>query len=248
MLERIQDLPADVLGVRAVGTVSKQDYEQVLEPLLHDARRQGRRIRFLYAFGPSFDGFTPGAAWDDARVGLRYLRLFERCAVVSDKDWVRAASRALATMMPCAMRVFSNGDWDEAIAWLEAPARSSSIDYKIIANKNLLLLEPRAKLQAEDFDSVATAVDTWLDLDGGLQGVVIRARKFPGWEDLGSFLRHVSFVGDYHKNISRVAVAADGKVAALAPKVLDPFIHAEVKTFGHDELDRAVQWASGSPG
>ena len=58
MLERINDLSPGVIGLRAVGKVSKEDYEQVLEPILDDARREGRRIRFLYQFGPEFEGFT----------------------------------------------------------------------------------------------------------------------------------------------------------------------------------------------
>lgn len=248
MLARIQDLPDGVIGVRAMGEVTKQDYEQVIEPMFEEARRAGERIRFLYHFGPDFEGFRPAAAWDDMRIGLRYLRLFERCAVVSDKDWIRAASRAIGTMMPCPLRVFANADWNEATAWLEAPARASGLEYRILGEKKLLVLEPRGKLGAEDFDSVATAVDTWLDLDGGLQGVVIQAREFPGWEDLGSFFRHISFVRRHHDKVSRVAVAADGKVADLAPKLVDPFVHAEVKTFGHDEMDQALRWASGGAG
>lgn len=89
MIDRLRDLPAGVDGVGARGKVTKEDYERVLQPILDEARSQGRRIRLLYHFGPEFDGFTAGGAWEDARLGLRYLRLFERCAIVSDIGWVR---------------------------------------------------------------------------------------------------------------------------------------------------------------
>lgn len=46
--------------------MTREDYEKVLEPLIDEARREGRRIRFLYQVGPEFAGFTPGAAWEDA--------------------------------------------------------------------------------------------------------------------------------------------------------------------------------------
>ena len=84
MLERIQDVPAGVDAVNAVGAVSKKDYETVIEPLIDEARREGRRLRFLYEFGPEFRSFTPGAGWEDMKVGLGSMRMFEGCALVSD--------------------------------------------------------------------------------------------------------------------------------------------------------------------
>lgn len=56
---RPKDLPPGVVGVRAVGVVSKSDYERTFPPILNEARRFGNRIRFLYELGPEFEGFTP---------------------------------------------------------------------------------------------------------------------------------------------------------------------------------------------
>jgi len=77
------------------------------------------------------------------------------------------------------------------------------------------------------------------------QGRVIHAREFPGWENVGSFLRHLQFVRDHHRKVKRIALAADAKLASLAPKVAEHFIQAEVKSFGYDELDSAIAWAGG---
>ena len=100
MLERIATLPPGIDGVKAVGKVSQQDYQQVLEPLIDDARRANRRVRLLYQFGPDFESFTAGGAWEDASVGLRSLRLIEGLAIVSDASWIRESSRLLAFFMP----------------------------------------------------------------------------------------------------------------------------------------------------
>ena len=93
MIEKLKDLPAGIDGVRAIGKISKEDYEQVFVPLLDDARREGRHIRFLYQLGPEFEGFTPGAAWEDAKIGLHFLRLFDGCALVTDLAWIRELTR-----------------------------------------------------------------------------------------------------------------------------------------------------------
>ena len=36
------------------------------------------------------------------------------------------------------------------------------------------------------------------------------------------------------------------KLADIAPRFAEHFIHAEIKDFGYDELDDAIAWAAGS--
>ena len=84
MIEKLKDLPRGIDGVRAIGKISKEDYERVFVPLLDEARRQGRRLRFLYQFGLDFESFTAGAAWEDAKIGLHSMRLFDGGAVVTN--------------------------------------------------------------------------------------------------------------------------------------------------------------------
>jgi hypothetical protein len=36
-----------VWGLRAIGKVSRSDYEQGVRPALEEARREGRRLRFI---------------------------------------------------------------------------------------------------------------------------------------------------------------------------------------------------------
>jgi hypothetical protein len=245
MLERIQDLPDELIGIRATGKVTRDDYQEVVVPALEEARREGRRIRFLFHFAPGFEGFTPGAAWEDLRVGWRYLRLFERCAVVSDTDWIGTAARAAGAVMPCPVGVFPEAEREQALEWLRGPTESS-LDYRLLQDRGVLVVEPRANLSAEDFDALEAAVDDWLETTGSrLQGLVVHAREFPGWENLGSTLRHVRFVRDHHRLIRRVAFASDSKLFAVAPSLADHFLEAEIERFDADALDEAIQWASG---
>jgi hypothetical protein len=247
MLETIDSLPPEIWGVRAKGTVSRDDYERVVLPRLEQVRREGGRIRFLYHLGPDFAGFTPGGAWKDFRVGIQYLRLFERCAVITDVDWLRAATRAVATMMPCPVNVFGNEAFHEAITWLTSPYEPS-VTYRLLPERGVLVVEPHAPLRAEDFDALDAAADTWIEGDdGSLRGIVVHARQFPGWENLGSLLRHVRFVRDHHRKIRRVALAVDGTVAQIAPTLVDHFVQAELKQFGADDLEPAIVWAGARP-
>ena len=243
MLERMQDLPGGIDGVKAVGRVSKEDYERVFQPLMDAARREGRRIRLLYQVGPEFEAFSPGAAWEDAKLGLASLRMFEGCAVVTDIGWMREATRLAAFLMPCPVRVFPNAGRGEAVAWLESLPQGATVTHRLLPERGVLVVEVRQALRAQDFDSLAATADQYLDTHGDLPGLVIHAKAFPGWENLGGLIRHVRFVRDHHRRLRRVALASDSKLAGLAPRLAEHFVQAEVRRFGYDELDAAVAWA-----
>jgi SpoIIAA-like len=109
----------------------------------------------------------------------------------------------------------------------------------------VMVVEVRQALRAQDFDALALTADTWIEAHGELQGLVIHAREFPGWENLAGLLRHVRFVRDHQRKVERVALAADSKLAGLAPGIAEHFVEAEVKSFAYDELDNAIAWAAG---
>lgn len=248
MLERLKELPAGVVGVRASGKVTQTDYETVLKPILDEERRAGHHVRFLYHFGPEFEGFSPAGAWEDARVGMQYLRLFTRCAVVSDVSWIRQSSQLFGAMFPCPVRVFSESEWQDAIQWISAPAAEAVLPHRLLSEAGVLIVEPEAPLRSEDFEAVALTVDPYIEAEGRLRGIVIHARRFPGWEDLGSLIRHVRFMKDHHRKVDRVALAMDGRLAEMAPKFAEHFVNAEIEQFGYDDIDEAIAWAGSGAG
>jgi hypothetical protein len=243
MLQRINDLPAGIEGIRASGTVSGEDYERVMLPLLRDARSQGKRLRFLYHLGPDFESFSAGAAWEDASLGLRYLRRFEACAIVSDVSLIRESSKLLAPFIPCPVRTFPNDGLADAISWLGSVAQAAKLSHRMLPG-GVVVVEIASALRASDFDALATAVDSWIEAHGTLHGIVIHTREFPGWEDPAGFFRHVRFVRDHHLQIGKVAFAADGTVAHLVARLAEHFAGAEVKHFDYGALGAAIAWAS----
>lgn len=244
MLEKITDVPPGIEGIKAVGKISKEDYERVFKPLVDDALQQGRRIRLLYQIAPDFHGVTPGAAWEDVKIGLRSLRLFDGCAIVTDIGWIRELTQVIGFLMPWPVRVFSNEERDKAIEWLSSLPEGPGVSHRLVPESELIVIEVKEPLRAQDFDALALTADTWLETHGELHGLVVHARQFPGWENVGSLVRHVRFVRDHHRKVKRVALAADSKLATLAPRLAEHFVQAEVNSFGYDELDEAIAWAA----
>ncbi|MGH9408592.1 MAG: STAS/SEC14 domain-containing protein [Vicinamibacterales bacterium] len=120
MIELIPGLPDRIVGFRASGHVTAADYETVLMPAIDAAIARHGSIRMLYHVGPGFAGFTAGAMWDDAKVGIAHMRAFERVAVVTDVEWIAGAVRLFRFAMPAAVRVFPNAQYAEAAAWIAA--------------------------------------------------------------------------------------------------------------------------------
>jgi hypothetical protein len=118
VLHRINGLPDHVLGFRAEGRVTGEDYREVLEPALDDALTRHPQIDFLYHLGPDFTRFTTTALWDDARLGLHHLKDFRRVAVVTDVDWIGIAVRGADALTSAELRAFANTELGAAQDWL----------------------------------------------------------------------------------------------------------------------------------
>jgi hypothetical protein len=120
MIKLMTDLPERVLGLKASGEVTADDYKTVLVPAVEQHLTRHEKVRLLYVFGDEFKGYTGGAAWEDAKVGMKHLTSFERVAVVTDVDWIGHMIRAFGFAIPGDVRVFPNGGLDEARAWIGA--------------------------------------------------------------------------------------------------------------------------------
>lgn len=117
MLRLIENLPANVLGVEAAGTVTHEDYQAVLIPAAEAMMAQGP-INMLYVLGDAFQTYEARAIWDDGRFGVKHWRDFKRIAVVGDRSWLRVAVGVFKPFVPCDVRLFSLSDLAAAKAWI----------------------------------------------------------------------------------------------------------------------------------
>jgi hypothetical protein len=122
MIEQISDLPRNVLGFTAKGTVTADDYESVMIPAVEKLIAREGKARFLYHLGEDFSGFEAAAMWDDAKLGMSHLTEWERMALVSDVEWIRGAVKIFSFAIPGQLRVFHNDELAEAKQWVAEPS------------------------------------------------------------------------------------------------------------------------------
>ncbi|KAA1422487.1 STAS/SEC14 domain-containing protein [Mumia zhuanghuii] len=117
MIRVLRDMPVGVIGLEAVDDVEKEDYENVLLPLVDDAIAQHGKVRIVYVLGPEFDEYEGDAAWEDLKLGLRHATAFERIAVVTDARWAAPAIKVFSILWPGQARAFPLAGLEDAKRW-----------------------------------------------------------------------------------------------------------------------------------
>jgi hypothetical protein len=120
MVERIDDMPAGTIGLRASGKLSRDDYREVLEPALREGIESGE-LRLVFVL-TDFDGLETGALREDVRTGLSawfgHHSAWKRFALVTDVEWVAKAMHMFAWMTPGDVMICDLDRLDEAKAWV----------------------------------------------------------------------------------------------------------------------------------
>lgn len=116
------------------------------------------------------------------------------------------------------------------------------IQHELNMEKGSLVLKPQGPLKAEDFSAIAQETDAYIERHGSLNGLMIVAEKFPGWEDVQGFVAHIKFVRDHHQKIKKVAFVSDSRFFEFVPRLAQHFVSAEVKHFDAVEEKAALEW------
>ena len=108
--------------------------------------------------------------------------------------------------------------------------------------QGIATLEPVGELTKSDFVSAAKIIDPYIGKFGALNGLIINVKSFPGWDSFGTLIKHLKFIKDHHKNMSRVAFVTDSPIGGFAEHVASHFVNAVIKHFSFDQLEDAQKW------
>ncbi|MEZ5777283.1 MAG: STAS/SEC14 domain-containing protein [Paracoccaceae bacterium] len=143
-----EGFPPDVIAVTAHGHITRGDYERDLIPKVLERVRAEGRVKLLYEIGPDFSGFSAGAAWDDAKLGLLHLSDFAKVAVVTDHEWIRLGTKIFAPLIPCPVHLFHLSERAAAKEWICADAAEKPHKPGVDATHKIPPLEDRIPPEA----------------------------------------------------------------------------------------------------
>jgi SpoIIAA-like len=113
MLEIIEGLPDNVVGLVVKGRLTRNDCSEILLPKLRKSLDWHYKLRLYYEIRSRF----PGAAWEAIDLGLDHLP-WERVAIITDVASVRHSVQALRLLLPPDIRVFETSQMAQALAWI----------------------------------------------------------------------------------------------------------------------------------
>jgi len=108
--------------------------------------------------------------------------------------------------------------------------------------ESILLLELNGALNQNDFKEVSKIVDPFIEKSGKLNGIIINVESFPGWDSFSALMKHIKFVNEHHKKVSKIAFVTDSIVGDFAQHIGSHFVNAKVKHFGFKEFENAKKW------
>ncbi len=117
-IKMIEGMPEDVIAYEVVGNLTSRDYDQVLIPLVEQKLEVHDKLKVLVVLGDAFEGATPSALWDDARLGFSHMSGFSKLALVSDISWVRHTAKVFGPLIPAQTHVFDLDELEEAKRWI----------------------------------------------------------------------------------------------------------------------------------
>lgn len=116
------------------------------------------------------------------------------------------------------------------------------IDYHFDDLTRILTVQPKSALDKADFATLGAAVDPDIEKHGDLNGLIIAADTFPGWDSFSALITHMRFVRDHHQHVQRVAVVTDSPLGDLAERLASHFVSAQIKHFPAGAVESAQRW------
>jgi hypothetical protein len=117
MMHLIDNLPTNMVGFRATGEITENDFTSLVIPQVKAHVEKTGKLNYLLVLDTSVKNFTLGAWLKDALLGIKNLTKWNRAAIVSDSSGVRKFTDIFSVFMPGEFKGFEHEELKEAIDW-----------------------------------------------------------------------------------------------------------------------------------
>ncbi len=238
MIEVKETGQAGTYEVHLSGVVSDEDYSKILVPALESAIEAHEHIRVLVRLGEDFKDFTLGALFDDARMGLKHWRGFDRLAVVAEKGWITRFSRALSVLMPCPVRIFPLAETDDARRWL---SESLGAIHQTDLGNGVLHVQLIGQLESDIYENETEDMNAFIRANDHFR-LLLDVREFDGWQGLAAVGQHLKIVRDHYRLIDKAAIVGRASWQKLGERVMAQMVKGETRFFEADTFAAAKAW------
>ena len=118
MIEVIHGLPAYVTAFRATGTVTRDDYLTIINPLVKSVVTIFGEVNYMLVLNTSLKNYTAGAWIEDALLGIRYITKWRKLAIVTEKNEIKKFTDIFGKLIPPQTRGFKMEELSIARQWI----------------------------------------------------------------------------------------------------------------------------------
>lgn len=116
MFEKLDGSSGKVIGFRASGKLTNEDYKGFM-PELEKVIEACGKVRMLWEL-VDFTGWDLGGVWEDFKFGMKHCSQVERLAMVGDKKWEEWMAKLSAPFMKGEVKYFDRSRIQEAWDWV----------------------------------------------------------------------------------------------------------------------------------
>jgi len=118
MITVLNSTPSNMVGFRATGKVTMDDFENIVIPAVNELVARTNELNYLMVIDTDLKNFTIGAWWQDAFMGLKQIAKWRRAAIVCGVDGVKKFTNIFSYIVPGEFKAFDPSELESAIHWV----------------------------------------------------------------------------------------------------------------------------------
>ncbi len=118
MIEYMEGLPANMVGFKATGEITEDDFSIIVIPKVKELVSQTDTLNYLLVLDTSIKNISFGAWMKDALMGLQNITKWNRAAIVTDVDAIRIFTDLFSVVVPGEFKGYEQKDLQIAIDWV----------------------------------------------------------------------------------------------------------------------------------
>ena len=122
------------------------------------------------------------------------------------------------------------------------PVSTHSVDFEATSTTNVIHLKVSGKLNKEDYSLFVPELERWIEQHGKIR-ILFEMTDFHGWT-LAAGWDDTKLAFKHFSDIERIAMVGDSAWEKGMAIFCKPFTAANIKYFGHEQLDEAIKWVS----
>ena len=108
----------DVVHIEVSKKLTRADYDELI-PSWKEMIAQEGALRMVFIM-KDFEGWEPGAAWQDLQFDLEYASKIDRVAMVGDKRWEKWLTKLASFFVKADVKYFDATELSAAEQWIRA--------------------------------------------------------------------------------------------------------------------------------